>query len=70
MNPSDYSPEQKIDIEMRVEKAKLVLKDLHLQPAAFVSPSNIGDDRFALKVVGFLQDTKYTSPMQRKDLSV
>ena len=71
MNPQDYSPEQKKDIEERVEKAKIALKELNLQPAAFVSPSNVGNDVFAFKVVGFLQDLKYSntvSPITKYEL--
>lgn len=68
MNPKEYTEEQRADIEARVEKAKVALAELQLQPAAFVSPSNVGDDVFAFKVLGFLQDTKFTSPVQRKDL--
>lgn len=68
MNPAEYTIEQKADIEVRVKKAQDFLKELNLQPSSFVSPVNTGDDVFALKVTSYLQDTKYTSPVQRKDL--
>ena len=68
MNPSDFTDEQKKDIEERVEKAKIALRDLRLQPGCFVTPINMGDDTFALKTIAYLQDTRYTSPVQQKDL--
>lgn len=68
MNPSDYSPEQKIDIEKRVALAKTYLESLNLQPAVIIQPVNMGDDVFGFKPIAFLQDTKYTAPLQRKDL--
>lgn len=71
MNPNDYTPEQKVDIEARTEKAKLALKKLELQPACFVTPINVGDDVFGLKPIAFLQDLRYAkvvSPIQMKDL--
>lgn len=68
MNPQDFTPEQIKDIEERVAKAKLLLTDLRLQPGCFVTPVNVGDDTFALKTIAYLQDTKYVSPVQQKDL--
>lgn len=68
MHPNDFSPEQKKDIEERVEKAKKALQDLQLQPAVWVTPVNGGDDNWSLKTIAFLQDTRYTSPVQQKDL--
>lgn len=68
MNPSEYSDEQKKDIEKRVAQAKMYLAGLNLQPACWMTPSNIGDDVFALKATAFLQDTRYTSPVQKKDI--
>lgn len=68
MNPNDYTPEQIKDIEERVEKAKVFLKELQLQPAVIMQPVNIADDVFAMKPIPYLQDQKYTSPIQRKDL--
>lgn len=68
MSPDQYSPAQKEDIEKRVAQAKTFLEGLNLQPACFVTPVNMGDDTFALKTIAFLQDLKYTTPIQRKDL--
>ncbi len=71
MNPQDYTEEQKKDIEARVAKAQLALKELQLQPGCWVVPRNVGDDTFALKTIAFLQDTKYTgmeSPITKNDL--
>lgn len=65
MNPQDYSLDQKSDIEARVEKAKIALKELNLQPACFVTPVNVGDDVFGLKAIAYLQDTLYVkSPVK------
>lgn len=68
MNPNEYTDEQKKDIEGRTEKAKDFLKEIGLQPACFVTPINMGDDVFALKTIAYLQDLKFTSPLQRKDI--
>lgn len=71
MNPNQYTPEQIKDIEERVEKAKIALKELDLQPGCIVSPVNMGDDCFAFKPVAYLQDTKYVdkvSPLTKADL--
>lgn len=68
MNPDQYSPEEKKDILERVEKAKIILSELSLRPSSSVSATNTGDDVFALKVISYLQDTKYTpqiSPIQQ-----
>lgn len=67
MNPDLYTPEQRKDIEERTEKAKVILKELQLQPATIMSAENVGDDVFGFKPLTFLQDTKYTalrSPIQ------
>lgn len=68
MNPDNYSPEQKRDIEERVLKASKLLEELHLKPTASVQSVNVGDDVFSQKVIVYLQDTKYTSPIKKKDL--
>ncbi len=71
MNESDYTESQKKDILERMDKAKKALEDLQLRPSSSVSATNTGDDVFALKVISYLQDTKYTaqvSPVQAKDL--
>lgn len=68
MNPSDYTIEQRKNIEERVEKAKNLLIDLQLQPAVIVQPVNIGDDVFALKPMPYLQDLRYTSPIQKEQI--
>lgn len=68
MNPEDFTAEQRKDIESRVEKAKKLLDELLLQPACIMQPVNIGDDTFALKPIPFLQDTKYSSPIQLDDI--
>lgn len=59
MNPQDYSPGQKKDINDRVEKAKKALQDLQLQPMASVQSVNVGDDVFSQKVIVYLADLKY-----------
>lgn len=65
MNPSDYSPEQKADIEKRIEKAKAVLQELQLQPACIVQAVNTGNDVFGLQPIAYLQDVKYVkSPIK------
>jgi len=67
MSPEQYSPEQRKDIEERVEKAKTALAELNLQPATLMSYENLGNDVFGLKPLSFLQDTKYQnviSPIQ------
>lgn len=68
MNPNDLSLEQRNDIEERVAKAKKVLEDLQLQPTASVRAVNTGDDTFATKVIVYLADQKYLSPIKKSDL--
>lgn len=60
MNSQEYSEEQKKDIEERVEKARVFLKELQLRPSVAVQAVNTGDDVFALKSIPFLQDEKFT----------
>ena len=55
----DYTEEQKEDIKARSAKAETALRDLQVQPASWVTPHNVGDDVFGLKVTSYLQDTKY-----------
>ena len=64
MNPETYSPKQRKDIEERVAKAKKMLEELQLQPSASVQAVNTGNDIFSLKVIPYLQDNKFTSPIQ------
>lgn len=67
MNQSDYTPEQKKDIEERVSQAKEMLLKLKLRPGAQVYKIMIDDNTFADKVMPYLQDTKYAgvlSPIQ------
>lgn len=61
MNPDQYTKEQRKDIETRVDKAKIVLAELKLQPACMPMMENTGDDVFGVKLIPFLQDTKYQS---------
>lgn len=71
MNPDQYTPEQQKDIEQRVEKAKIALTELQLQPACAPFMANTGDDIFGIKLVPYLQDTKFApklSPIQSEDL--
>lgn len=65
MNPQEFTPEQRKDIEERVEKAKVFLKELQLQPAVIMQPVNLGDDVFGMKPIPYLQDVKFISPIQR-----
>lgn len=68
MRPEDLNKEQREDIEERVAKAKKTLVDLQLQPTASVQAINVGDDVFAQKVVVYLADSKYLSPIKKTDL--
>lgn len=71
MNPTDYTEEQKEDINERVAKANDLLKGLDLRVQASISAQNVGDDIFGLKVIPYLQDIKYTqtlSDIQPADL--
>lgn len=68
MSPDQYTQAQKEDIEKRVAQAKVFLEGIGLQPACFVTPVNMGDDVFALKTIAYLQDVKFTAPIQKKDL--
>lgn len=61
MNPNDYTPVQQADIESRVEKAKIALKELRLRPAVIIQPVNVGNDVFVMKPIPYLADEKYTS---------
>jgi len=65
MNPSEYSPEMRKDIDERVAKAKKALEELQLQPTASVQSVNVGDDVFSQNVIVYLADQKYIkSPIQ------
>ncbi len=68
MNPNDLTPEQVGDIDGRVATAKVFLEKCQLQPTASVSSVNTGDDIFATKIIVYLKDTKYLSPISKKDL--
>lgn len=68
MQPTDYSPAQKEDIEKRVAQAKTFLEGIGLKPSAGVYATNLGEDNFGLKVIPYLQDVKYTSPINKADL--
>lgn len=69
MDKSNYTEEQKNDINERVEKAVAYLNEMQLHPATLLQLVNTGDDIFATKAITFLQDTKYTSsPIQKDDL--
>ncbi len=68
MNKEDLTPVQIGDIEGRVATAKAFLEKCQLQPTASVSSVNTGDDIFATKIIVYLQDTKYLSPISKKDL--
>lgn len=54
-----YNEKQRVEIKERVEKARVLLKELKLSPAAQVSKENLGNDQFVDKVVCYLQDTRY-----------
>lgn len=60
MNSSDYTEDQRKDIEERVEKAKTLLKELQLRPALVMQPVNMGNDVFGMKAIPYLADEKYT----------
>lgn len=68
MNPNDLTPVQRMDIEDRVAKAKKMLEELQLQPTASVSSVNVGNDVFSQKVVVYLQDHKFLSPLSSTDV--
>ena len=68
MDKNQLTPAQVKDIEERVAKAATALKELELQPRASVQAINTGNDIFSTKVIVYLEDTKYTSPVQKKDL--
>lgn len=55
----ELTPEQKKDIEERVNKAQAFLKELNLYPSAIVQKINMGDDVFADKILCYLADNKY-----------
>jgi len=68
----NLTEEQKKDIEERLKKAEVCLKDLQLFPSAIVQKVNLGDDTFADKVICYLADAKYLpkkSPIQKDDLA-
>lgn len=71
MNSTDYTPEQRKEVEERVNKAAEILKEMHLNPACVLQMSNIGEDNFAVKPFVYLQDTLYTpkkSPIQPENI--
>lgn len=64
---TDYTSEQIIDIQEREKKGLAALKELGLTPACTAQMVNIGNDTFAVKLIPYLSDTKYTpqkSPIQ------
>lgn len=71
MQSTDYTDEQKKDIEARVEKARVALAELNLQTACMPQMYNTGDDVFGVKLISYLQDIKYIptkSPLQPENL--
>lgn len=68
MNPQNLTEDQRKDIEDRVAQATKALADLNLTPKASVQAKNTGDDVFAFKVIVYLEDNKFLSPIQKKDL--
>ena len=56
----NYTEEQKKDIEERLKKAEVVLKELQLFPSAVVQKINQGEDIFVDKIICYLQDSKFT----------
>lgn len=68
MNPNELSAEQIKDIDERTAKAKVALDELQLEPQAHVQSVNMGDDVFAQKVVIYMHDQKYLSPIKKSDL--
>jgi len=68
MDKNQLTPAQVKDIEERVAKAAAFLKELQLQPQASVQAMNMGNDVFAQKVIVYLQDQKYLSPIKKGDL--
>lgn len=68
MNPNDLTEEQRKDIDKRVAQASKALTDLNLTPKASVQATNTGNDIFALKVVVYLEDNKFLSPITKNDI--
>lgn len=60
MKPEDYTPEQVKDVEERVAKAKVLLKELELVPSAQLSMENNGENLFGIRCVPYLQDVKFS----------
>ena len=56
---NSFTEEQKKDIEERLKKAEVTLKELQLFPSAVVQKINLGDDTFADKVICYLADSKF-----------
>lgn len=69
MNPNDLTEVQRKDIEERVAKASKTLLELNLTPKASVQATNTGSDVFALKVVVYLEDNKFLSPITKDEVS-
>lgn len=68
MDSTQYSPEQRKDIENRVDKAKKMLEELDLQPAVLMHAVNLKEDVFGMRPIPYLQDMKYknvVSPLQK-----
>lgn len=58
----NYTKEQVEEVKEREKKALAMLKELELTPAAQTFSVNIGkegEDVFAIRIVPYLQDTKY-----------
>jgi hypothetical protein len=67
-----YSEEQRADILVREEKARVALKELQLNPACMPQLVNLGDDTFGIKLFPYLADSKFSSqksPIQSDELS-
>jgi len=59
MDSSHYTESPKQEIEERVKKAHVALKELQLVPSAVVQSVNMGNDTFAQQVICYLKDVRY-----------
>lgn len=60
-NTSTFTQEQIKDIREREAKGLEALKELGLTPGCGAQMVNMGNDTFGIKLIPYLQDTKYTA---------
>lgn len=64
-----YTPEEIEDIKKRQQEVIDFLKEKQVNPIAYLSYHNLGDDTFSTKVDIILQDTKFTEKTKEEKVN-